>query len=108
MSIDKKAKEWMNKMGWISTKKKLPKNCHPVIAFGKNSVGSIRRIRAAYIRKFELVANDDDDRAEYDEKTDEYYSPEGWYEWNEEEETHWAVSFPITHWMPFPSPPKSN
>jgi hypothetical protein len=29
----------------------------------------------------------------------------GWYETNEYEETHWAVSDPVTHWMKLPDPP---
>jgi Protein of unknown function (DUF551) len=45
--------------------------------------------------------------AYYDEATDETYWPEGWYEWNEHEETHWALDMEPTHWMPLPAPPVS-
>ena len=41
----------------------------------------------------------------YDEATDETYWPEGWYEWNEHEDTHWRVDREPTHWMPLPEPP---
>jgi hypothetical protein len=45
--------------------------------------------------------------AHYDEGTDETYWPEGWYEWNEHEETHWRVDPEPTHWMPIPASPQS-
>jgi Protein of unknown function (DUF551) len=46
-----------------------------------------------------------DGAAYYDAATDETYWPEGWYEWNEHEDTHWRVDREPTHWMPMPEPP---
>ena len=42
--------------------------------------------------------------ADYNEKEDLYYWPEGWYEWNRHEETHWRVGETVTHWMALPLP----
>jgi hypothetical protein len=42
---------------------------------------------------------------DYDEATDTTYWPEGWYECNENEETHWQVHEEVTHWMPLPEVP---
>ena len=96
-------------MEWILSDERLPEDCFPVIAFGLNSCGKCRTIRAAYARKNELEASCDyDDFGEYDEATDTYYAPEGWYEWNENEETHWQVDFKITHWMPLPEAPVAS
>ena len=50
------------------------------------------------------VGTDVDDWGEYDEETDEYYCPEGWYEWNEHEEVHWAVSEAPRAWRELPPP----
>ena len=30
------------------------------------------------------------------------FAPEGWYEWNQNEETHWAVTETPRAWMPLP------
>ena len=60
-------------------------------------------LRASYIGKFMLLASDDE-FGEYDEATDEYYCPEGWYETNEFEETNWSVCGEVVAWMPLPEP----
>lgn len=49
-----------------------------------------------------------DEGAEYDEETDKYYWPPGWYEWNEHEEMHWAVDGVVTHWMKLPDAPNGK
>ena len=51
---------------------------------------------------------DDDIDSEYDEETDEYYFPEGWWEVikNWDDYSCVAISDFVTHWMPLPEPPK--
>jgi hypothetical protein len=94
-------------MQWVTVTEKLPEKPMPVLCFALNENGKQRIFRAAYARKNELEANEAycDDWGEYDEKTDTYYAPEGWYEWNDCEETHWRVPYEVTHWMPLPEPP---
>ena len=35
-----------------------------------------------------------------------YYWPQGWYEWNDQDDTHWMIVDQVTHWMPLPSGPE--
>ena len=96
-------------MKWIKTEDELPESGVPVIAYVQNVYGSItRRLRAQYAAKQSLpcIGEYADDFAEYDDKTDEYWCPVGWYETNEFEECHFAVEGEVTHWMPLPEPPK--
>lgn len=89
-------------MEWIPTADRMPPSGTPVLA----DTGHKHPIRACWIAKFseEVGASDFDGDEDYDEKTDTSYWPEGWYEWNRYEETHWRVDVPVTHWMPLPLP----
>ena len=53
--------------------------------------------------------NDDID-SEYDEETDEYYFPVGWWEVikNWDDYSCVAINDFVTHWMPLPEPPKED
>jgi hypothetical protein len=64
--------------------------------------------RACYVGEKVINCEDlgYDGEADYDETTDNYYWLEGWYEWNDCEETHWALGWKITHWMPLPDSPE--
>lgn len=52
----------------------------------------------------------DDIDSEYDEETDEYYFPEGWWEVvkNWDDYSCVAISDFVTDWMPLPEPPKEG
>lgn len=68
------------KSEWTHVAHGLPTgNC---LACYKNSNGKDRIVKAFYAKQFEIEASGDDveDRSEYNEETDEYYLPEGWYE----------------------------
>ena len=89
--------------GWIPVGEQLPESGKPVLL----DTGKKYPIRAMWVSKFTLVATGDDtDWGEYSEDCDEYFCTEGWYEWNEHEETHWNVSVEPLRWMPLPHPPK--
>jgi hypothetical protein len=93
---------------WIRVDERMPETGVPVIAYYKNQSGNSRRIRAAYAGPKSLEADLESDFGEYDEEADTYWCPEGWYEQNEYEETHWQVDETVTHWMPLPEPPKNT
>ena len=86
---------------WISVDERLPEPGNPVLL----DIGKKYPIRALWAAKNTVrVVTDVDDCGEYDEETDEYYCPEGWYEWNEHEEVHWAVSETPRAWRELPPP----
>ena len=86
---------------WVTTATKMPEPCVNVLAhYGKK-----QPIRAQWVPAKTREASGDGDFGEYDEATDEMWWPEGWYETNAFEETHWFVDGAVTHWMPLPAPP---
>lgn len=85
--------------GWIALPGTLPEPGTPVLL----DIGKKYPIRAMWAAKHTVEAADDDtDWGEYDEATDAYYCPEGWYEWNEHEDTNWAVSATPRAWATLP------
>lgn len=60
--------------------------------------------------KTEICSYNDDIETEYDEETDEYYLPEGWWEVikNWDDYSCVAIGDFVTHWMPLPEPPKEE
>lgn len=92
-------------MRWIPVTEAMPEAGRTVLAFFVNEFGHARRIRAEYAAPHTLQLADDDGDFGVEAPDGEFYCPEGWYEQNEYEETHWAVSGSVTHWMPLPSAP---
>lgn len=86
--------------GWIALPGTLPEPSTPVLL----DIGKKYPIRAMWAAKFTLLVSLEDDSGfgEHDERTDEWYCPEGWYEWNEHEDTNWAVSATPRAWAPLP------
>ena len=92
-------------VAWIPVTERLPSGGTPVLVACGRKV-----LRATHAGKLELDEEDwglfnDGDGGDYDEAEDMSYWPEGWYEWNESDETHWALDTEPTHWMPLPKPP---
>lgn len=85
---------------WMPLPGVLPEPGKPVLL----DIGKEYPIRAMWAAKFTLPVDLEDDSGfgEHDERTDEWYCPEGWYEWNEQEETHWAVDKTPVAWCELP------
>lgn len=92
---------------WVSVADRLPETGKPVLAYFVNEFGKGRRIRAFYAPKHAIEQSVESDWFDYDETSDVYWLPEGWYENNEFEETHWHVSGDVTHWMELPEGPNA-
>lgn len=85
---------------------KLPEDSTPVLAIIKNSFGKYMYVRAAYYRKFELLASDDADidMIDHDENSGEDYAPEGWYEITEfGDDAYVRIDQLIYSWQPMPA-----
>lgn len=86
--------------GWTSVETR-PEPQMPVLL----DIGKKYPIRAMWVpaKSLEVGIESNDEFGEYDEATDEYYCPEGWYEWNANEETHWLVTDTPVRWMALPT-----
>jgi hypothetical protein len=93
---------------WVPVAERLPKPGKFVLAVFRYSTGKQVVIRAMHAPPKTLSEEDYGEfltDPDYDEATDTTYWPEGWYECNENEETHWQVHEEVTHWMPLPEVP---
>jgi hypothetical protein len=94
---------------WVPVSERLPKPGKYVLAVFRYSTGKQVVIRAMHAPPKTLSEDDYGEfvteGADYDEATDTTYWPEGWYECNENEETHWQVHEEVTHWMLLPAAP---
>ena len=84
-------------MNWIDATTKPEAGKPVLVAYTEN--GRQQWARACWVPKYteEDTGNYLGD-ASYNEENDTYYWPEGWYEWNQHEETHWVIDGEITHW----------
>lgn len=93
---------------WISVKDAMPKSGVIVLAYYINSHNHSRRIRAKWTAAKTEEANAEFDWGEYDEETDTYWTPEGWYECTDNWDEFSSIMVSegeITHWMPLPLAP---
>jgi hypothetical protein len=86
-----------------------PKDGSRMLLAYRNSLGKWRRVIAFYAPKLAIEQNDyGSDWCEYDEASDRYFLPEGWYEcienWNDYSSVHMSGVEP-THWLPLPPAP---
>ena len=88
----------------VSVAEAMPAPGVTVLAYYKNELGMPRRVRAEWHAAKTVEANIEGDIGEYDEATDAYWVPEGWYEqidnWDDYSEVF--ISNEVTHWTPLP------
>lgn len=94
-------------MIWIPVTERMPPEQQPVFAAYRGPSGAWYRVRATYYGRWQLPLDIDQemDGVEYTEDSGEGFCPAGWYETNENEETHWLITSPVTYWMPLPPAP---
>jgi|GEM_PF-2055976 len=91
---------------WIPVDQQMPKSGQIVLALQKwGHSGKLGIIRAAWVAAKTEESSPESDIGEYDEATDTYYDPEGWYE----QISHWdeisaagVSGATIVAWMPLP------
>ena len=100
---------------WIPVAERLPESgVHVLVCCRVKWVGGGERsyvCDAFYSApKTEICSYDYDIEAEYDEETDEYYLPEGWWEIikNWDDYSCVAIEDFVSHWMPLPEPLESE
>ena len=107
--LEDRIKELEAQKGWKDIKDL--KSDKVVFIYYKNDLGKGRTVKALYAKKFEKVDEFSEyDCSDYDEETDEFYWPEGWYE-DVEADTgndygfHHLGDIKPTHFMEIPTPP---
>ena len=96
---------------WISVADQLPASGVTVLACYRNSAGNVRRIRACWVAEKTCESNPDGEIGEYDEATDTYYDPAGWYEQIDNWDEYTSVTVhegDVAHWMHMPPPPETK
>lgn len=94
---------------WIAVSEEMPIPGKPVLACYKNHLGNTRRIRAFWTPANTTESGGDSDIGVYDEATDTYYDPAGWYECMDNWDEYSAIFVnegEVTHWMLLPAAPK--
>jgi len=93
---------------WVPVSERLPDSGVTVLACYISRAGQLRRIRAEWIAAKTQESGAESDIGEYDEATDTYYEPEGWYERIDNWDDYSAVAVTqgeVTHWMRLPAAP---
>lgn len=95
--------------GWVSIEEAYPKpqqRVYVVCEIPKFGGGVVCfQTMAEYIpymtvKEEDYMADEYRGDGDYNEEEDEYYTPEGFYEWQSEPEIHWKISAKVIYWMP--------
>jgi hypothetical protein len=95
---------------WVPVAERMPPPGSVVLVAYRNQLGHWRRIRAEWVPARTQEADIDFEEADYDDETDTYYTPEGWYErinnWGDYSSVKVYEGEP-SHWIYLPPPPES-
>ena len=94
---------------WTPVFESRPASGQIVLAFYLDAWGKGRIIRAKWCLPKMHESGSDSDIAEYDEETDKFWDPEGWYEcmdnWDQFR-TIMVHEGEVSYWMTMPAPPE--
>jgi hypothetical protein len=97
-----------DELAWVNVGERLPAVGQTVLACYRNAANKVRRIRAKWVSARTVEASPEDEWGEYDEATDTYWTPQGWYEQIDNWGDYSSVAVcegEVTHWMPLPPLP---
>lgn len=97
--------------GWVPVSDHLPEPGKMILACYKNRVGNWRIICGYWIPEKFSESDPDSEIGEYDEASDTYYDPAGWYECIDNWDEYRSIMVDeekISHWMPLPAPPNTG
>ena len=102
--------------GWIPVSERPPAPETPVFICATRKLYDGKEARIRSLAMYEDGKTTTDNSAfdwnnvdfEYDEKSDSFVVPEGWWEYPVYSESFSVVDDPVTHWMPMPAPPKES
>jgi hypothetical protein len=99
--------------GWVKTADRMPQTGEIVLAAYRTKSGNWRLICAKWLPGYSQYAHPEyeDAETEYDEATDTYYTPEGWYEQIDNCDDYtglFVYQGEPSHWMPLPPPPEND
>lgn len=81
-----------------------PRTGIPVLLLCESANGRTVYLRGFYTPKYGYPADtyEYEGTPDYDEETDSYYFPEGFYEWSHGEDVHYRVELEVRAWAHYP------
>ena len=95
-------------MTWIYVEERRPAPGQPVLVWvdsGRTGDNCGYVLRAQHAGDKTLEMSPECDGGTFDEETNTYWCEPGWYETNQFEEIHWAITDKVLAWMPLPLKP---
>lgn len=103
---------------WILIESKMPKTLQTVYVVVEVEIQTKPEVKTSQFQTMakyvpyltvpenDFIAEEYQGDGDYDEEKDEYFAPEGWYEYQLESDIHFKLSEKVTHWMPLFELPK--